>query len=152
MIRTSTSGWQLPQQTHLAVLAGDVPLVERRDLQVAAERRQVEVRGEGQRRAAVGPRLEHEGGGLVLPLDPVEVEQRGQLGLGVVGEVPGGPADRASWTASRVRPSGAQLPLTAARPPAPAPARRGPKLDGVVHLAAHVVEGEQVEHALAACG
>src|SRR5205807_9054107 len=48
--------------------------------------RQVEVGAESLHRVALAVTLEHERAGLVLPLDPVEVEELAELPLGVVRE------------------------------------------------------------------
>jgi hypothetical protein len=77
---------ELAKAPDLAVLLGHQPLVEGGDLDVEVEPRQVEVGAEVPDGAAGGVPLDGEGGRLVLPLDPVEVEQAGELALGVVRE------------------------------------------------------------------
>ena len=90
-------GVQLPQPADLAVLLGDQPLVERGDLDVQVVGRQVEVRPEGLGRLAGAVPLEGEFGGLVLPGNPVEVEQLGELPLGVVSEADGFAVDQGGY-------------------------------------------------------
>ena len=77
---------QLPQSTCLAILFGHELLVQRRDLDVGVVRGQVEVRGEPLRGVAVAVPCDVERGGLISPVDLVEVEKFGELPLAVVGE------------------------------------------------------------------
>jgi hypothetical protein len=77
---------ELAQPARLAVLLGDELLVQRRDLDVEVVRGQVEVGCERLDRIALPVGLEREGARLVLPRDPVEVEELGELPLGVVRE------------------------------------------------------------------
>ena len=78
------------EQPHLAVLAGDELLAQRRELEVHVERRKVEVRRERFERPALLVCREHERARLVVPLDAVEVEELGETPLGVMSE-PGSP-------------------------------------------------------------
>src|SRR4029453_1678313 len=96
---------ELAQAPDLAVLLGHQPLVERGDLDVEPEGGQVEVGAEVLRRLPGGVPLDREGGRLVLPLDPVEVEQPGELPLGVVreGDLVGRPSRSRAGGHGRVR-------------------------------------------------
>ncbi len=77
---------QLPQSPELAVLPGHEGLLHHRDLDVEILLGKEEVRGECTRDASFGVLLEHERAWLVLPGDPVPVEDLGTLALGVVDE------------------------------------------------------------------
>ncbi len=77
---------KLHQAARFTVLLRHQLLVERRDLDVEIERRQVEVGREPLRRGAASIPLDVEGGGLVAPLDPIEVEELRELTLAVVRE------------------------------------------------------------------
>src|SRR6266536_80566 len=77
---------QLAETAGLAVFLRDELLVERRDLDEEVVRRQVEVGAEGLGGPAVTVAFEREGARLVGPFDAVEVEQLGELTLGIVSE------------------------------------------------------------------
>ena len=79
-------GIELAQAAHLPVLLGDQLLVERGDLDEQVVGREVEVGTEGLDGIALAVALENERTGLVLPRDAVEVEELGELALGVVRE------------------------------------------------------------------
>src|SRR5918996_4674602 len=76
----------LPELADLPVLPGDQLLVQRRDLDVEVELRQVEVGREAPDDVALPVPLDVEGRGLVLPGDPVEVQELSELSLGGVRE------------------------------------------------------------------
>ena len=76
----------LPQTADFAVLAVDVFLAGSGDLHVSVELGKEEVGGERLGHLALIVAGEHKGPGLIAPLDAVEVEQFGELPLGVVGE------------------------------------------------------------------
>jgi hypothetical protein len=88
------------QPADLAVLLGDELLVERRDLDVDVEVREIEVRREALCRLAVGIPGDVEGRWLVLPRDLIEVQELGELPLAVVGK-----GDRVVWKEGAVRPA-----------------------------------------------
>src|SRR5204863_8520031 len=79
-------GVQLAEPAGLAVLLRDELLVERRDLDVEVVRRQVEIGTERLHGTAVTVAFQRERARLVGPFDAVEVEQLGELALGVVSE------------------------------------------------------------------
>jgi len=79
-------GVVLPQQPDLSVLLGDELLVHRRYLDEHVLVGKIEVRSEPAGGLAVSVELDREGLWLVLPGDPVEVEESGELPLAVVGE------------------------------------------------------------------
>src|SRR6476619_3798639 len=79
-------GELLAQPARLAVLLGHESLVQRRDLDVDVLGREVEVRRESLGGIPLEIQLEGERPGLVLPRDPVEVEQFRELPLRVVRE------------------------------------------------------------------
>ena len=84
---------QLPEPAQLAVLLADQLLLERRELHVQVEVRQVEVRREALDHLAGHGPADGEGVGLVRPAHLVEVQDPGQLRLARVGERgPGGAA------------------------------------------------------------
>jgi hypothetical protein len=80
-------GVETEKPPHLAVLLRHELLVERRDLQIDVEGRQVEVGREALRGITVAVPLDIEGRGLVGPFDPVEVEQLRELALAVMCEI-----------------------------------------------------------------
>jgi hypothetical protein len=82
-------GMELSQTPYLAVLLGHQLLVERGDLDVQVVGRQIEVGAERLGGLAEAIPFERERAGFVLPDDPVEVEQFGELALGVVREADG---------------------------------------------------------------
>jgi hypothetical protein len=79
-------GVQLLQAAGLAVLLRDQLLVQRGDLDEEVIGRQIEVGRERLGRPALAVPLEDEGPRLVVPDDPVEVEELGELQLGIVRE------------------------------------------------------------------
>src|SRR3984893_17684947 len=79
-------GVQFPEPAGLAVLLRNELLVERRDLDVEVVRRQIEIGIERLHGPAVTVAFERERARLVGPFDAVEVEQLGELALGVVSE------------------------------------------------------------------
>lgn len=80
------AGIKLPETANLTVLLGDKLLVEGRDFDVELIGRQVEVGGKALGDIAVGVPVDVERGGLVVPIDLVEIEEPGELAFGVVGE------------------------------------------------------------------
>jgi hypothetical protein len=80
-------GIKLLKPAHLAVLLGDELLVERRDLYVEVELREIEIGREAVGHVAGAIPVDVERGRLVEPLDLVEIEQLGKLALAVVGEL-----------------------------------------------------------------
>jgi hypothetical protein len=78
---------QLAQATDLAVLLGNELLVQRGDLDVEVELREVEIRREALGRVPVPVPRDLEAAGLVLPPDFVEIQQLGELALAVVGKL-----------------------------------------------------------------
>ncbi len=76
----------LVQPAQLAVLARDVALPHRGDLEVEAQLGQVEVGRDRLAHAAVVVAAEHERVGLVLPANAQSVESSGALDLGLMGE------------------------------------------------------------------
>ena len=77
---------ELAHASQLAMLLRDQALVERGDLDVALVVWEEEVRREGPGGCAVGAPFQDEGMGFVLPPNAVEVQESGELALGVVGE------------------------------------------------------------------
>src|SRR5450631_2110431 len=77
---------KLSQPPYLAVLLGHQTLVERRELDVEVVSRQVEVRAETLDGFAPGVPLDGELHRLVLPGHTVEVQETGELALGLMGE------------------------------------------------------------------
>lgn len=75
------------EQTNLAVLLGDEFLIHRGDLDEEVLIGKVEVRGEPSSRLVSIVEFDGKRPRLVLPGDPVEVEQSGELSLAVVGEL-----------------------------------------------------------------
>jgi len=78
---------QLLQAPYFPVLLGHELLVERGDLYIEVEGRQVEVGREALRRYTFAVPLDIEGGGLVCPIDAIEVQQLGELSLAVMCEI-----------------------------------------------------------------
>src|SRR5688572_29017122 len=79
----------LPELPDLPVLPGHQLLVERGDLDVEIELRKEEVGGESTDDVPLTVPLDVEGSGLVVPGDPVEVEELCELALRGVGEADG---------------------------------------------------------------
>jgi hypothetical protein len=79
-------GVVLAEETYLSILLGDELLVHRRDLDEEVLVGDVEVGCEELRRFAVVVELDREGGRLVVPVQPVEIEESGELPLTVVSE------------------------------------------------------------------
>jgi hypothetical protein len=72
---------------HLTVLLGNQFLIERGDLDVEIECREVEIGGKALRGVSLPVPFDIEGGGLVRPIDLIEIEKPGELTLAVVGEL-----------------------------------------------------------------
>ena len=77
---------ELAQAAQLAILPGDETLLQRGELDVEIELWQVEVRGEHLGDPVAVP-FRRERGRLVVPLDPVEIEDVGELRLTRMGEL-----------------------------------------------------------------
>ena len=79
-------GIELTQAPQLTILPGDEALLQRSELDVEVELRQIEVRREHLGDPITVP-LGRERGRLVVPFDPVEIEDVGEFRLTRVGEL-----------------------------------------------------------------